>query len=642
MHLSKRDQLAGSLLLALLAGCGGNGPASDTPSGTSTPTTKAQPLALKAPAAEAVEAALDKADEALDALAPPIPVAGATASGSASRNRHLSTSGISTELLAAMLLRTESSNAAPLQTGGRKLDLAPKAPQVDAAQRVQAGGTGSHQVQIDTGMWKGLSGNGGDKLLDFLSFYGGADKEGRFTRVALDLPVNLEPLAHASATDAQGAPDLSPAARLARGTVMLKLDQPIQVTLTPVMMPAFTFNTGARWIEPQEAQRFTLGMVNQRILPTGRQLRFGRSIQRWQDGKGNSVRLFAQRGARRDEARLCLVSTLPQARRLACSLWQVPRDWAPGQPLTYRGHHVADDRTRVGLTGVHHWQTLPPAPARHTPVMRSGPAAPAAPISEQGVSGDVLATMLSQPTAQLRALPWSGNGPDAQALPDSRTRPLHVTQAPGFAAPFDTPAFARSLWLEQGSGLDYHAFTLPRLVFRSLSVSVHLQANLGTFTPAGADGRGGSFSLAGSNTAGNGTPILSLSHNAYASIGYRVQTDTDRRYPPSRLALAPQAGKQLYKGVAVAFGQPVQQWRSIDGTTLQLMVQRGRAADEAWMCLRVQTPNVIDRRTCSIWRVPASWQLGQPLDYLGMNVSDDRQLIGQPGEPMLYWQGTPG
>lgn len=641
MHLSKPEHLAGSLLLALLAGCGGNGPAADTPSGSSPPITKGQSVALKAPAAQAGEAALEQAEEALDALAPPIPVAGDT-SGSASRNRHLSRSGISTELLAAMLLRTESSDAAPMRPGGRTLDPAPKAPQVDAAQRVQAGGTASHQVQIETGMWKDLSGDGGDKMLDFLSFYGGVDKEGRFTRVALELPVNLEPLARTSATDARGAPDLSPAARLARGTVMLKLDQPIQVTLTPVVMPVFTFNIGVRWIEPQEAQRFTLDMVNQRILPTGRQLRFGRSIQRWQDGKGNSVRLFAQRGARGDEARLCLVSTLPQSRRLACSLWQVPRGWAPGQPLIYRGHHVADDRARVGLTGVQHWQTLPPAPARHTPVTRSGPVAPAAPISEQGVSGDVLATMLSQPTAQQRALPWSGDDPDAQALPDTRIRPLDVTQAPGFAAPFDTPAFARSLWLEQRTELDYYAYTLPRLRFRSLSVSVHLQANLGTFSPAGADGRGGSFSLAGSHTAGNGTPILSLSHNAYASIGYLVQSDRDRRYPPSRLALAPRAGKQLYKGVAVGFGQPVQRWRSIDGTTLQLMVLRGRAADEAWMCLRVQTPKIIDRRTCSIWQVPANWQLGQPLTYRGAHVSDDRQVIGQPDEGMLYWRGTPG
>ncbi|MDO5057741.1 MAG: hypothetical protein Q4E06_10505 [Lautropia sp.] len=643
----KHDHLAGALILALMAGCGAN---SNDPAVPASDAVRIAPQQLrtgKAPDATApatstaTSGAAANDEEAAEAAEASSPAATATAAA-ARQATHLRDRSISTELLAAMLLHGGSSNAAPMLPGGRTVDLAPRAPQVDAAQRVEAGGPASHQVQVDTGMWKGLSGNGGGELLDFLSFYGGASNEGKFTRVALKLPVDLEALARTSATDAQGTPDLSPAARLARGTPMLKLNQAIQATVTPVVMPAFTFNTGARWIEPQTPQTLTLETVNQRILPTGRQLRFGRSIQRWQDAQGNRVRLFAQRGARRDEVRLCLESRLPQSRRLACSQWQVPAGWTPGQALTYRGHHVADDRAQVGLTGVQHWQTLPPAPARHMPVLGSGPASPAAPISEQGVSGDVLATMLSQPTAQVRGLPWSGQGPDAQALPEARTRPVYVTQAPRFAAPFDTPAFARSLWLEQGSALDYQAFTLPMLTFRSLSVSMHLQANLGTFTPAGADGEGGSFSLAGTQAAGSGTPILSLSHSAYASIGYLAQSDRDRRYYPSRLALAPQGRKQLHKGVAVGFDQPVQQWRSIDGTTLQLSVQRGRGADEAWMCLHVQTPNVIDRRTCSIWQVPASWQLGQPLIYRGAHVSDNREIIRQPGETALYWQGTPG
>lgn len=88
--------------------------------------------------------------------------------------------------------------------------------------------------------------------------------------------------------------------------------------------------------------------------------KFAQVLRQWRQGTAQVLQLMVIRGAESNQLRLCLNYQLPDARRLHCSLWRLPKGWQFGRPLTYEGIHVQDDRSvHPGGKGKRDWMTAP-------------------------------------------------------------------------------------------------------------------------------------------------------------------------------------------------------------------------------------------------------------------------------------------
>lgn len=625
MNLKSHGFKTAPLLLALLAACGGSDGGPDTATAPVSKQENASPTTLAAAPADASE--IERV-----ILKDVLPLDDGTVSAGDTHARRapgVGLSSIRSELLATMLLQSGSSEAAPWvglpQLGYQ--NPAPNAPLVSAAQALASSDQQAHVLRSSSEMWKGVTGNGAGVALYYLPFFGSTSADGKFTQLSLDIPLE------ATGNHLSSADGLDPKAlgTLAAGTPYLALNQALQLSRGVVTMPHFdSFNNGF-WMEPATMSGVSLTPRRADFsLKAGERVSLYRVLQQWQGADSSQyVQLLTMRGLRSDQIRLCLNVRLPDVRRLSCSSWQVPADWKPGAPLNYLGHYVVDDRSvHEGFSGMRYWNT-PVISTTHRPVRGAGGAAVAA-ISTQGVSGDVLATMLTQDAGQTVLREATTAGPDAASIDGSRVRPLWVDKHVSFTPPTQTPDFSRSLWVEQASSINANFFTLPWITFRNIGLQMHLTANLGSFGKE-------SFSLSGQDAMPTGTSILSLGHNAYSSVSVLMLSDRDRRHYPTVQALSPARNVQIRKGVQLAYDQSIQRWSALDGTQATLSVHRGRGDDEAWMCTRVQKAQVHDRRTCTIWGVPADWKLGNPLIYRGAHVTDDRSFANGSGN--TFWLG---
>lgn len=94
------------------------------------------------------------------------------------------------------------------------------------------------------------------------------------------------------------------------------------------------------------------------VLKNNDMFKFGHVLRQWRQGTGQVLQLIVLRGQQAGQIRLCLNYQLPEARRLHCSLWRLPKGWQFGRPLTYEGIHLQDDRSvHPGGKGKADWQT---------------------------------------------------------------------------------------------------------------------------------------------------------------------------------------------------------------------------------------------------------------------------------------------
>ncbi|MDO4232992.1 MAG: hypothetical protein Q4D19_12755 [Lautropia sp.] len=632
MQSRTRGYIIVATALAFLAACGGQADQGGTPQTPAAFSPESQPSVKDAASEAGTTADSGTVTKALNPA-------------------HLNRRGVSAELFAAMLLQGGASSAAPLEPDARRVvhEMAPTAPTVDASQKVGTGGARTHQVESVTGMWGGWNGGYSSSILHFLPFYGGADNEGRFTRISATLPVDVNPVSHTSAASADGGVDLSPLANLAGGTRILSLDAPATVESLAIVVPKVDLFGPQAFGDRQEAHSTTLTPQLPGTVRRGQPIGYQNVVQSWVGENNARAHLVVLPDNGYDRARLCLHTVVPAASRTSCTIWQVPANWRPGTPITYRGHYITDNRALSGQSGQRRWQTLPPAPAIHSPVLASGGNRTAAPaISDTGINGDVLATMLTQATPSVSGWSWSSPGLEGERLtapsPMGHQGPVHRSmesgQTPRFQAPDNTPAFHRSIWLRHYNRLIMEPW-LPFLAHRDIWFTLHLTANLGHFSRDG-EGKVSGFSLANLQQTRTGTPILSLAHNASVDIGYPVQSNSDRGNGGNILALGPTTSRQLQKGMAIGFDDVVQRWQTLDGTRLTLNVLRGLQARQAQVCLTLEHADSIGRRSCTVWEVPQNWTIGHPLTYLGAHISDVRKHIDPDGDPAnLYWMGTP-
>lgn len=576
-----------------------------------------------------------------------------------SLQRYLRGDGIAAELFAAMLLRSENTEAVQALASDFpgasappvRVNPAPIAPQVQASQTLDLSGGATPMYRVNSEMWRRSEPWDGAVTPIYPYMLNGADLRDynaavRFSFVDFNLPLDLDPLSHTSAPAPDGNPDLSPLNSLQTGTVFLGLNRTMQVNSTPWSMNTYAFIDTSRVGGSGTTQSLQLASLHDLRLKRGQIIPYGRVVQRWRDGRGHYVQLFLLRGQQPGEMRVCWDFNVPQARRWSCSIWQPDRNWAPGKSPAFKGYHVIDDRGARGQTGLTHWLTMAPAPRVHQPVGVDGGPWTAAPAhSSTGVNGDVLATMLTQSVADVAGLHWDSHGPGGSAVAASALRPLDISQKPTFEPPLHTPAFARGIWMSQDQSIRYGLPWATYPSFRNLASYLHLKANLGSF--GSSNGKITSYHLGGLDQVATGTPILSLEHNAYVGVGPAASTDRHLRFPKTWLALQPVRTQHVRKNVAVGFNQRIQQWRASNGTTLSLHLLPGARSNEVWSCLTLEGGAPIWRRTCNIWQIPADWKLGQSLVYLGTHIRDDRKFASGPWAPpsgpaMLSWQGTPG
>lgn len=584
---------------------------------------------------------------------------------------HLNSNTVSAELLAAMLLQNGKSMGAQLDDD---LDFvpAPEAPTAQGSNQVDASGA-SPVVKVGTGVWPDTE-NGAylpREFVDFRDFTMTGTTLNDFTDTEASLPVTLDATSRTGASHADGSINLQPLASLATGTRILALGTPMTVTMRtrkPEPIQAFDTEWVTRKMEIEDAGSSTLAPQLPGRLRAGQRVGYRRALQTWtrtseQSSSANEVaQLFVQNDSEADRARLCLSIRNATLRRMSCSIWQLPPNWQPGTPITYRGHYVSDatvDDARV-RDDVYRWQTLPPASATHTPVKGTAPTKPAsAAISNEGISGEVLATMLTQALPASASLwPWDADGPNGKRLtaanaqgPDAPAyRTLNANFGTSFTAPMNTPAFDRSLWTEYRTEINHLPGPLPFLPNQAVTLKLHLTANIGEFTKD-ASGKTTGFSLKGLQEAAAGTPILSLVNNVYTTLSNVYRSDGDRRINPVTIAMpinTTYTDKAVNKGELYPFDEKIQAWTmasthsTVAPLDANLVLRRGADPRQAWLCLNVAKLSQLDRRTCTIWNVPQDWQPGQPLTYAGTHVGDFRSWA-QPGatSERIWWMGTP-
>ncbi|MDO5103386.1 MAG: hypothetical protein Q4D91_10890 [Lautropia sp.] len=385
------------------------------------------------------------------------------------------------------------------------------------------------------------------------------------------------------------------------------------------------------------------------LLPTGtsvpiragERIALGTVLQRWQDKEGNRVDFSVRRGEVSNEARLCTDVDTKEVRRLTCTIWRVGANWRFGsdEGLEYRGVYLADDRSRhAGGRGTLYWQTLKAEQRRKPPVPRMGQRATAA-VSDEGVSADVVATMLTQqnypwdPETRnsgnyLRARRTDGPFPDGKLIDppappvviarhDVRDAPDHkVTDGP----PPDTVPF--HLLLETFSGFGEDSGNVP---YHGVSIGFPISSVGGVR----AREEGGHLKPKPGVLLNSGVELLNLGYNAIRN----PQSSVDK------VALHPVKAAALRKDALIAWGHVVQRWRANAGHGVDIRILRGSAPDEARACFDYRFDKVRGQ-LCSRWQVPAGWQFGQALVPLNTSVVDDRSMVeGESG--MMYWETFP-
>ncbi|MDO5104102.1 MAG: hypothetical protein Q4D91_14625 [Lautropia sp.] len=249
---------------------------------------------------------------------------------------------------------------------------------------------------------------------------------------------------------------------------------------------------------------------------------------------------------------------------------------------------------------------------------------PAPAISAAGVNAAVLAAMLDTRTPDLSRLGGGGSpvavpveSPDGPAIESAygpfigssqQLEPSNYVPLPA-DAPFNP--YVNDQYAPNRGGSRYHASNFIQnrwnLSGHAATPFTRMEMNVGLATTDTTLSLGEVLNL----ITGENSARQAMTLNATGA--YSVQTS----------ALVP-------------YDQVIQQWNN--GVSLvQLMLRRGREADEAQLCWNVQAPELV-RLICNTWEVSEDWQPGQPLSLERHTIEDGRSV--HPGEAgHLYWRG---
>ncbi|MDO4231626.1 MAG: hypothetical protein Q4D19_05790 [Lautropia sp.] len=276
------------------------------------------------------------------------------------------------------------------------------------------------------------------------------------------------------------------------------------------------------------------------------------------------------------------------------------------------------------------------APPGYNPAGAPTQVPPSVAIDANGISGDVLATMLTQQTRTANsttdltdafpfrlAIPWSAAAPGGQPLDSSSAPNVYAFQmmypvADGGRLVYQTSHFWRHdiPW----GGFNFHGLT-QQFALKVELPNFRLNANEVQFDLSGA-------------VAAN-APLLSISGPLDAAI--ITETLSGKQPGQKQLSLPGPGTYSIRQGARIPFNQALHTWRQDANTYVDMLLLKGRTPDEVRSCLNIILPPDMKRLACTIWVVPANWALGQRLAFRGNYVADDRSLqAGESGH--LFWQ----
>ena len=116
-------------------------------------------------------------------------------------------------------------------------------------------------------------------------------------------------------------------------------------------------------------------------------------------------------------------------------------------------------------------------------------------------------------------------------------------------------------------------------------------------------------------------------------------------------ALVAGALKTIPRNGVVNFDEPVQEWNGKqDNSKMKLLVQRGSAANEVQLCLQMNSSwkegvansrSLVQRLSCSVWRVQPDWTADKSPIYFGIYVMEDNDGSGRASDNDYYWKTKP-
>lgn len=257
-------------------------------------------------------------------------------------------------------------------------------------------------------------------------------------------------------------------------------------------------------------------------------------------------------------------------------------------------------------------------------------------IDGGSISGDVLATMLTQQTRtanstdnltdafpQRAAVPWSATAPGGQPLSGSDAPNIHA-----FQMMYRQARPGSFVW--QGS--NFWRYNLPWGAFNFNGLT--LQFNLDVGLPA--------FRLNANEIQFDQSGVVArdallMSIPGTLDAGIIPETREGKQPVEKQISLAAAQPYNIRQGARIPFNQAIHSWRRDADTHVDLMVLKGAGADEVRTCFNIILPPDLKRLACTVWRVPANWFLGQRLAFRGNYIVDDRSLqAGESGH--LIWQ----
>lgn len=130
------------------------------------------------------------------------------------------------------------------------------------------------------------------------------------------------------------------------------------------------------------------------------------------------------------------------------------------------------------------------------------------------------------------------------------------------------------------------------------------------------------------------TGIASSEHSV--SIGEVLNLETGDAKAPHAITLNAAQRVNIPRQGLLRYGEVIQQWNN-GLSRVRLLLQKGQQANQAELCWHVQLPGML-RLVCNGWEVPDNWRSGMPLKLESYYIEDDRSVrTGEAG--YLYWRG---
>lgn len=373
-------------------------------------------------------------------------------------------------------------------------------------------------------------------------------------------------------------------------------------------------------------------------------------INRWgQIGKDYQLTLSAATLDQPNRFQLCLLVTNDdhylQGQTL-CSLWQVPANWQPGQPLTRLGdsasvrypRFVPEDASSQPANN--HWATKDYNRFTTDQTITKTDAA----LSDKGISGAVLATLfLSNPSDNY------------DGLNSDRLRASAATSVDGDF--ISNPPAPATIAIAEDNSRGFPA-TLPTPDNFELSEGIHMhtiKTGVSTGPYAHAASRFWSTRVrleVGLERDTSQARIFTLNRRALTELNSSEKPGLSPGHFDQ--TLTSDAERHVLLDELVAFGT-VNEWKGSNdkgqpqSLTLSVQPKGDRQVEACWALQLQGSTTAIDviypelesnRTLCTLWNVPADWQFGKPLERQSYHVTD--VSTGTNGQPVTrYWRSNP-